>query len=230
MKIMSFNCRGLVGAHKKSALKRVVITEHPNFALLQETLGTGEEVKTSLEHLLPGWSFTTIDALGRSGGLATGWNSYKVQVIDFWGLDSDLCLKKFVFKELLILRGGLNLSLGLPKVWGDNARPDSLADYFGNKFAEANLTNLAPTPLKPTWKNNKTGTAGVAKRIDRFMINDSLMNNSLTIKQWIGFGGLSDHHPIFLELKCDSEKPRSPFKFNKTWLEDDSSLKLIKEH
>jgi hypothetical protein len=40
---------------------------------------------------------------------------------------------------------------------------------------------------------------------------------------------LSDHHPIFLELKCDSEKPRSPFKFNKTWLEDDS-LKLIKEH
>lgn len=68
----------------------MVITEHPNFALLQETLGTGEEVKTSLEHLLPGWSFTTIDALGRSGGLATGWNSYKVQVLDFWGLDSNL--------------------------------------------------------------------------------------------------------------------------------------------
>lgn len=126
--------------------------------------------------------------------------------------------------------GGLNLSLGLPKVWGDNVRSDSLVDYFGNKFAEANLTNLAPTPLKPTWKNNRTGTAGVAKRIDRFLINDSLMNNSLTIKQWIGFGGLSDHHPIFLELRCDSEKPRSPFKFNKTWLEDDSSLKLIKEH
>ena len=70
---------------------------------------------------------------------------------------------------------------------------------------------------------------GVAKRIDRFLINDSLLKNSLTIKQWIGFGGLSDHHPIFLELKCDSKKPRSPFKFNKTWLEDDS-LKLIKEH
>jgi hypothetical protein len=61
-------------------------------------------------------------------------------------------------------------------------RPNSLADYFGNKFAKANLTYLAPTPLKPTWNNNKTGTTGVAKRIDRFLINDSLLKNSLTIK------------------------------------------------
>jgi hypothetical protein len=70
----------------------------------------------------------------------------------------------------------------------------------------------------------------VAKRLDRFLINDSLLNNSLTIKQWIGFGGLSDHHPIFLELRQGSEKPTSPFKFNKTWLEDESFLKMIKEH
>jgi hypothetical protein len=28
----------------------------------------------------------------------------------------------------------------------------------------------------------------------------------------------------------DSEKPTNPFKFNKTWLEDDSFLGLIKEH
>lgn len=83
--------------------------------------------------------------------------------------------QKICFQGVTYLRGegGLNLSLGLPKVWGDNARSDSLADYFGNKFAEANLTNLAPTPLKPTWKNNRTGTARVAKRIDRFLINDS---------------------------------------------------------
>jgi exonuclease III len=95
MKIMSFNCRGLAGAHKKSALKRVVYTEHPDILLLQETLGVGEEVKTSLERLLPGWVFTTVDASGRSGGLATGWNSQKVQVLNSWGLDSGIGITVF---------------------------------------------------------------------------------------------------------------------------------------
>jgi exonuclease III len=90
MKIMSFNCRGLAGALKKPALKRVVTTEHPDVLLLQETMGVGDEIKTSLELLLPGWVFTTVDALGRSGGLATGWNSHNVQVLNSWGLDSGL--------------------------------------------------------------------------------------------------------------------------------------------
>jgi hypothetical protein len=41
---------------------------------------------------------------------------------------------------------------------------------------------------------------------------------------------LSDHYPIFLEFRQGFEKPTIPFKFNKTWLEDDSFLELIKEH
>jgi exonuclease III len=71
MKIMSFNCRGLAGALKKPTLKRVITTEHPDVLLLQETMGVGEEVKSSLELLLLGWVFITVDAMGRSGGLAT---------------------------------------------------------------------------------------------------------------------------------------------------------------
>jgi len=45
MNIMSYNCKGLAGAHKKYSLKRVVYTEHPEFLLLQETLGVPQEVK-----------------------------------------------------------------------------------------------------------------------------------------------------------------------------------------
>ena len=48
MKIMSFNCRGMAGPHKRSALNRVVSLEHPNISLLQETLGVGEVVKDRL--------------------------------------------------------------------------------------------------------------------------------------------------------------------------------------
>jgi hypothetical protein len=53
-------------------------------------MGVGDEVKTSLELLLPGWVFITVDAMGRSCGLATGWNSHNIQVLNTWGLDSRL--------------------------------------------------------------------------------------------------------------------------------------------
>ena len=45
--------------------------------------------------------------------------------------------------------------------------------------------------------------------------------------QWVGCGGISDHCPIFLELKGRTTKPPSPFKFHLGWLLDESYLKLI---
>jgi len=76
-----------------------------------------------------------------------------------------------------------------------------LAYFFCQKFAECRLTDLDPILLKPTWKNNRVGVEGVAKRQDRFLVTNSLLDKHLTTKQWIGFGGLSDHSPIFLEFR-----------------------------
>ena len=61
MKILSFNCRGLVDPHKRSALRWVVEIDHPEIILLQETLGDGLEVKTKLESWFGGWCFETLD-------------------------------------------------------------------------------------------------------------------------------------------------------------------------
>ena len=74
MKLMSFNYRGLVGAHKRSTLKRVVGLEHPDVLLLQETLGVGDEVQSRLESCFLGWDFTTLNVRGHSGVLEIGWN------------------------------------------------------------------------------------------------------------------------------------------------------------
>lgn len=41
--------------------------------------------------------------------------------------------------------------------------------------------------------------------------------------------GESDHFPIFLELKGASRKPGSPFKFNSSWLKDQTYNSLIRE-
>ena len=49
MNIMSLDCQGLAGPHKRSALGRVVDLEHPDVILLQETLGAGDVIKCRLE-------------------------------------------------------------------------------------------------------------------------------------------------------------------------------------
>ena len=90
MKIISFNCRGLVGPHKRSALQRVVELDQPKIILLQETLGEGLEMKTKLESWFGGWCFETLDVRGRSGSLAIGWNPCSVKVLNVWGMESVL--------------------------------------------------------------------------------------------------------------------------------------------
>jgi hypothetical protein len=131
---------------------------------------------------------------------------------------------------LVILGGDLNFSLGLSEVWGLHARVDPLAGYFGQKLVDCKLIDLEPTLLKPTWRNNRVGEDGVAKRMDHFLIADSFLEKQLTMKQWIGSGGISDHYPIFFEFRQGPKNPASPFKFNKTWLEDESFINLVKEN
>jgi hypothetical protein len=62
------------------------------------------------------------------------------------------------------------------------------------------------------------------------LIKDTLIEKSFQLKQWIGHGGISDHYPIFLEIRTGMDKPPSPFKFNRTWLSDETFLKLVKEN
>ena len=82
MKVLSFNCKGLVCPHKRSALRQVVELYQPEIILLQETLGEGLEVKTKVESWFGGWCFETLDGRGRSGGLAIGWNTRCVKVLN----------------------------------------------------------------------------------------------------------------------------------------------------
>jgi exonuclease III len=105
MKIMSFNCRGLVNPHKKLALKRVVINDHPDVIFLQETLGDGEVVCVALETMFLRWDFITLDVRGRSGGLVVEWNSKTVKILNSWGLDSCLGI------ELISVDLGMELQI-----------------------------------------------------------------------------------------------------------------------
>lgn len=81
--------------------------------------------------------------------------------------------------------------------------------------------------LTPTWSNKRIGVASLARRLDRFLIKEHLLEQGYTYRQWVGSGGLSDHFPIHLEICGIINKPRAPFKFNSSWLNDISYTSLV---
>ena len=95
---------------------------------------------------------------------------------------------------------------------------------------EKGLLDIDLVKLKPTWRNNRSGDARVAKRFDRFLVAEQLVDRFFLVRQWVGSGGLSDHFPIFLEIKKGPNNPPSPLKFNKSWLQDESFKNIFLSH
>ena len=89
---------------------------------------------------------------------------------------------------------------------------------------------IDPVKLKPTWRNNRSGDARVAKRIDHFLAAEQLVDRFFMVRQWVGSGGSSDHFPIFFEIKKGPINPPSPLKFNKSWLQDETFKTLFLSH
>ena len=96
MKFLSLNCRGLESPHKKSALKRLINTQQMNIILLQETMENSSSISYTLYSLLPAWIFMGLDVAGRSGGLATGWRTKSIKLLNSWGLNSYLGIHIFL--------------------------------------------------------------------------------------------------------------------------------------
>ena len=103
-------------------------------------------------------------------------------------------------EENLIIEGDLNLTMGSHEIWGPKARTNPLASYFSNLLLELKLIDLDPHNLKPTWTNRRVGEERIAKRLDRFMITEDLLEEEFMSKQWVDSRANSDHLPICLEI------------------------------
>eukprot|EP00253_Pinus_taeda_P006109 PITA_06109 len=144
----------------------------------------------------------------------------------FW---EELMSKTVMKSPLMIMGGDLNFSLGRTEAWGPYAREDPLAEFFLNLISENKLIDPSPVKLKPTWRNRRVGVDRIAKRLDRFLVTESLTSKVPMIRQWVEELGNSDHFPIFLDLTNPPPKPPAPFKFNSAWLQDPTFCKLFNE-
>jgi hypothetical protein len=59
-----------------------VESSQPDIILLRETMGGEALVISLLESLFKNWSFFGVDARGQYGGLAIGWNTINIKVLN----------------------------------------------------------------------------------------------------------------------------------------------------
>lgn len=68
----------------------------------------------------------------------------------------------------------------------------------------------------------------MAKRLDHFLLREEVVSRLPAFRHWVGEGGDLDHLPILLEMQDLNKKPGAPFKFNPSWLEDESFINIFK--
>jgi hypothetical protein len=129
----------------------------------------------------------------------------------------------------VILGGDLNFTLSVVEVWGAGNCMDPLSDYFGSLFLDSKLVDILPNKLLPTWSNGREGSAGIAKRLDRFLMAEALCECLGKFISWTIPSFISDHKPICLELDVSNHRMKVPFKFNHSWLQDEDFSLLVRE-
>ena len=80
-----------------------------------------------------------------------------------------------------------------------------------------------------TWSNGGIGVGCVAKRLDRFLIGEALLEKLMKYRSWVDPARFSDHHPIFLKLGMSGFGPARPYKFNREWLKIDGFKELFSQ-
>ena len=73
------------------------------------------------------------------------------------------------------------------------------------------------------------GVDNICKRLDRFLLSADLLDFDYFFRQWVGSGGESDHHPVYLQILNRGIQLKSPFKFNPHWLQNEDLVKSLKD-
>lgn len=113
-------------------------------------------------------------------------------------------------KKNLIICGDLNFTLSTCEVWGSGRREDLLGGFLKDRFEAAGLVDVFPCYLVPTWKNERSGAYGLAKRLDRFLIKQGMFDSCVKHRSWSVATGVSDHKAISLEFQLQAVFCRIP--------------------
>lgn len=78
--------------------------------------------------------------------------------------------------QIVVLGGDLNFTVSTREVWGENAHLDPSSPFFLDFFRENGLVDIEPVDFNPTGRNGRIGTEGIGKRLDKFLMVETLVS------------------------------------------------------
>jgi exonuclease III len=114
----------------------------------------------------------------------------------------------------IILGGDLNVNLAQGETRGGSIVRDPAREWVEDLASAWDLLDIKPIKGLYTWTNKRIGPGHIAARLDRFLVQSSLLLLGLEAKAEILPHSVSDHKPIRIEIKKDQVRGPIPFRFS----------------
>jgi len=141
-------------------------------------------------------------------------------------------LKEEIDKEQnpnVILAGDFNLILHANEKRGGTFTPDPSRRQLEMIMAEHELMDIIPKNRKYTWNNRRLGPSNIMERLDRILVNVSLLSSFAAGHTKILSTTTSDHFPILLTLDSHAHLGPIPFRYNPLWRDSAEAEAIIEE-
>jgi exonuclease III len=127
----------------------------------------------------------------------------------------------------IIIGGDLNVTLATTEKKGGSIVRDPTREWVEDIMSEWELEDVKPTKGNYTWSNKRAGPGHIAARLDRFLVQSSLLLLDLNLTSSILPHSVSDHKPILLEISSDKNLRPIPFRFSPAWIQIDGYQNLV---
>eukprot|EP00253_Pinus_taeda_P008137 PITA_08137 len=127
----------------------------------------------------------------------------------------------------IILAGDFNLILHANEKRGGNFIHDPFRSQLEGIMSEHELVDIIPKNRKYTWKNRRMGPGNIMERLDRILVNISLLSSFAACHTKILSSTASDHFPILLTMESHLQLGPIPFRYNPLWRNNASAEAII---
>jgi exonuclease III len=117
----------------------------------------------------------------------------------------------------IIIVGDLNLVMNGKEKRGGRPSKDQMIFIVEDIIQQWDLMDFKPIKGLYTWTNNRMGEEHISTRLDRFLVQSTLLLERKLISTTILPKLTSDHKPILLQLEEEENIGPIPFRFSPLW-------------
>jgi hypothetical protein len=189
---------------------------NPHFFHLVENQSIIHWLWVNLSHVLRGEIFSMINVY---------MSHNPNEKLQCW--NSLLALQDINTINFLIIIRDFNTTLHSKVKRGGNMVCDPSREYLEDLISSLDLSDIKPKKSRYIWSNQRAQHGHIATHLDRFLVNNSYLEDNLSCSSFILPWGGYDHRPISLVLTELEDLGPILFCFNPLWAHDPSFHDVI---